>query len=133
MTQLSFDQFIDGLRSLVRPKSTAPYVRGSETSRAAAKQIEKHLSRIAAYVLAHIRSHIDLTCDEFEAITEMKHQTASARFRELADRCQVCGGWIESKKVRHRCSCRVPRPFIVRSGAKRPTRTGSNAWAWRAA
>jgi Fic family protein len=50
-----------------------------------------------------------LTCDEVEVLTGLKHQTASARIRELA----LLG--------------------VIQENGKRPTRSGRNAVIWRLA
>ena len=58
---------------------------GSETSREAAETIKPHINALALKVLTAIRgSQFGLTCDEAEAVLNMKHQTCSARFRELS-------------------------------------------------
>jgi len=64
----------------------APYAAGSDTSLAAAIEIDGHLDRLEAKVLAVIRDHDDrgLTCDEVEDLTGLSHQTASARIHALA-------------------------------------------------
>ena len=89
---------------------------GTETSRAAATAIKPRANAIARQILNCIQSMPGgLTCDQVEAILDLKHQTCSARFRDLS-------------------SCEPP--FIIKcqmpdgSYLKRPTRSGSNAFVW---
>ena len=84
---------------------TAPYVRGSDTSRDAAWSVEGRLGADAQRVYEAIEKSSDgMTCDEVEESLEMRHQTASARIKGLRD---------------------VGR--IIDSGRRRPTRSGRNA------
>ncbi len=68
------------------------HVRGSDTSEAAAGSLdESTLSRLRRKVHAFIAMRADgATCDEVEIALDLRHQTASARVREL-----VLGGFIE--------------------------------------
>lgn len=62
-----------------------PFVRGSDTSEAAAEEIKPSAGHLRGLVAAHISGRSDgATCDEVEAALGMRHQTASARIRELA-------------------------------------------------
>ena len=61
-----------------------PYVRGSDTSEAAALSIEPLAGSLRAIVLSTLRVGGAMTCDEIEVELAMRHQTASARIRELA-------------------------------------------------
>ena len=62
-----------------------PYVKGSETSRAAAASMVPFTSTIKERVFDCIASLVGgATCDEIEAALNLRHQTASARIRELA-------------------------------------------------
>ena len=90
-------------------RQTAPYVPESDTSYEAAKRIEPALGRLQAKVLTYLLTNDGkgLTCDEIEEASGLKHQTASARIRELAQK-----GLIED------------------SGDRRPTRSGRNAVVW---
>lgn len=85
----------------------------TDTSLAARDSIEEHLNRLETIVLQRIRQAGTggLTTDEIEAATQLSHQTASARVRDLA--------------AKH---CR-----IVDSGVRRPTRSGRKAIVWVAA
>lgn len=83
-----------------------PYVRGSDTSRAAAESMQRPAETIRADVLAHLIAVgvTGDTCDEIEAQLGYSHQTTSARIREL----------VLLGKVRD-------------SGARRKTRSGRAA------
>lgn len=82
------------------------FVRGSVTSQMAAASIRAALPRLQGEVLSVIRcaGERGLTTDEIEAVTGMKHQTASARVVEL-----------RRKKL------------IADSGVRRATRSGRGA------
>jgi hypothetical protein len=90
----------------------APYVRVSETSRAAATSIEPVSGTLRAIVLAFVRGRgtQGATCDEVEIALGMKHQTASARIRELA----------QAKLIRQ-------------ASERRATSSGRSAAVWRTA
>jgi hypothetical protein len=63
------------------------YVRGSDTSHDAADSLEESLlSRLRAQIFAliDVRGERGATCDEIEVALDLRHQTASARVRELA-------------------------------------------------
>ena len=85
---------------------TAPYVKGSETSKQAALSLEPRRGSLQYHVLACIRSRTDYgaTDDELETTLHLRHQTASARRREL-----------ELKGL------------VVRTQHRRKTRSGRNA------
>lgn len=61
------------------------FVAGSDTSADAAGSLdESTLSRLRRLVFSHVASQIDgATCDETEVALDLRHQTASARLREL--------------------------------------------------
>lgn len=63
----------------------APSVRGSDTSEAAADSMQDSLGDAQArvYQEVHRRRGRGRTCDEVEDQLRMRHQTASARIREL--------------------------------------------------
>lgn len=82
----------------IAPK--APFVRGSETSYEAALAISSKLGVLQRKVLDHvIASENGYTCEELERlIPNSKHQTISARLKELFDAklveyhyCEVTG------------------------------------------
>ena len=63
---------------------TAPH-NGTETSIDAAESIKPMANAMALQVLRSIQASTDgLTCDQVEVLLLMKHQTASARIRDLA-------------------------------------------------
>ena len=67
--------------------TTAPH-NGTDTSRDAAASIVDQVNGMCRDVLRAIREAEDgLTCDEVEQLLSMKHQTASARIRDLTS-CQ---------------------------------------------
>jgi hypothetical protein len=70
---------------------TAPYIKESATSKAAAKSIEPHLTELQTKVKLWIKDcgKRGATCDELEHYSGIRHQTLSARVREL-----VLRGWI---------------------------------------
>lgn len=90
-------------------EDTAPYVPGSETSQAAAEAIRPHLGAMAAKVYGYLRKAYKhgATDDEVEAALVMRHQTASARRREL-----------------------VLKGLVVDSGTRRATSSGRTATVW---
>jgi hypothetical protein len=87
----------------------APFETSSRTSREAAVLIAPHSATLRARVLTIIRNCGDqgATDDEIEVVTGLRHQTASARRREL-----VLGN------------------FIKDSGRTRPTRSNRQATVW---
>ena len=85
---------------------TAPHVPGSDTSRAAAQSMRPHLQGLQAEVYRRVEQAgpDGCTCDELEVAMQGKHQTISARVREL-----------------------VQAGHIVDSGHRRRTRSGRTA------
>jgi hypothetical protein len=66
------------------------YVAGCDTSYDAAKSIRSDLSALRRQVLATVQAAPNgITCEGLEAITGLKHQTASARLKELQDLGQI--------------------------------------------
>lgn len=86
-----------------------PFVVGVDTSEAAAKSMVGDASQLREFVyeVIHGAGAGGMTCDEVEVETSLRHQTASARIRELQQR----GRLIDS----HR---------------RRPTRSGRHAIVW---
>lgn len=84
-------------------KDGVPYVQGSDTSHEAAESIADRAASMRAQVADEIRRSgiYGATCDEIEIALGMKHQTASARIKDLKDRGAVRD-----------------------SGVRRPTRSG---------
>lgn len=80
-----------------RPGFRLPSVRpasemhaGTPTSKAAAEKADKHAASKRAVVLqAIVASQDGLTDREIEAVTGFRHETASARRRQLAQECLV--------------------------------------------
>jgi hypothetical protein len=93
--------------------SFPPFVRGSDTSLEAAESVADITGRMRRLVYSLIWSRCQsdpprgATCDEVEAIANMRHQTASARINELAH-----------------------QKAIHDSGSRRRTRSGRNAAVW---
>ena len=66
------------------------YVAGCDTSYEAAKSLRSDLSALRQRVLSTVQAAPQgITCERLEAITGLKHQTASARLKELQDLGQV--------------------------------------------
>lgn len=85
-----------------------PFVRGSDTSADAASSMLARAPALRARILALIISApAGHTCDEIEQLTQLRHQTASARIREL-----------------------VLKDQLRDSGARRVTRSGRQAVVW---
>jgi hypothetical protein len=85
---------------------TPPHVKGSDTSRAAAESVAFDAKHLRAVVFNHIlgSGSVGMTCDRVEEIMDGRHQTISARIRELRNEGR-----------------------IVDSGQRRPTRSGRQA------
>lgn len=93
---------------------TAPYVRGSDTSERAAKQIAPALGFLQQKVLDVLLSEPKgLLCEEVERKADLSHQTCSARIRELCQRGYIedCG---ERRVTSSGRSARVYRSREVR-------------------
>lgn len=60
-----------------------PYEKSSQTSKEAALSIQNDAKSLRSKIFNLIAQRGGLTCDEVEEITGMRHQTASARIREL--------------------------------------------------
>jgi DNA-binding Lrp family transcriptional regulator len=91
--------------------SWVPYVKGSDTSRAAAESMVPHVSAIEASVLAFVKraGRMGTTCDEIEDRMKLAHQTASARIKGLADK-----GLIRDSGARRKTrSGRAARVYVV--------------------
>ena len=83
-----------------------PFASGSDTSEAAALSVKESAPSIRGKVLVKIvtAGEFGKTCDEIESIMDLRHQTASARIREL-----------------------VLQGLIKDSGRRRTTRSGRGA------
>jgi len=98
--RLSFDMQDDQFSLFNYP--TAPH-NGTDTSREAAASIVDQVNGLCRDVLCVIRrAQNGLTCDEVEELLGMKHQTASARIRDLTS-CQpaLLEQRIDSKTGKH--------------------------------
>lgn len=89
-------------------KGAPPFVAGSDTSEDAAESMKSSAASLRAKILREITKQPS-TCDEIEVTLKMRHQTASARIRELA----IAGR-------------------IVDSNIKRRTRSKRKAIVWEA-
>lgn len=87
----------------------APGYVDRDTSFEAAIRIEPTAGSLRFLILNHIRRTAAATCDEIEVDLELRHQTASARVRELF----LLG-------------------FVVDTGERRRTRSGRRAIIWAA-
>ncbi|HUT56646.1 MAG TPA: hypothetical protein VNA25_02100 [Phycisphaerae bacterium] len=84
-----------------------PAVKGSETSEAAAEDAAGGAKSIRRMIYEFLTRVGGATDDEIEEMFTLRHQTASARRREL-----------------------VLRGLVRDSGHQKPTRSGSNATIW---
>jgi predicted transcriptional regulator len=73
-----------------------PHVAGSDTSEDAAHQMRASAASLRAKVLRVLTERGPSTCDEVEVALNMRHQTASARIRELA----IAGRIVDSNVKR---------------------------------
>lgn len=88
-----------------------PFVRGSDTSRAAAKSIEGivgRLNRLILHAVADSREH-GMTCDEAEVTLNLRHQTCSSRITHL----QQTGAIVDSGRRRLTRSRRKARVYVI--------------------
>lgn len=88
---------------------------GRDTSNEAAESIAHDASRLRRLVWTTIHAHVGLTCDEVEVITNLRHQTASARIYELHTR----GRLIDSGYRRRTRSKRLAIVWIPPKSLKR--------------
>lgn len=97
---------------------TPPHV-GTDTSLEAAKSIRGDTSRLRSIVLRAIRARgpRGATCDEIETELNMRHQTASARIRELV----LAGHVVDSQQQR---KTRSNRNAVVYLALISPTTSG---------
>jgi predicted transcriptional regulator len=87
---------------------TPPHVADCSTSHAAAVNIKSKTKAIRISILEMIKSRsTGMTCDEVEIALGLRHQTASARIREL-----------------------VQLGELTNSGQQRPTSSGRKAIVW---
>lgn len=90
---------------------SVPRVSGSRTSAEAADSMAEHVNGIAAVVLSAIRQSgvRGMTCDQLEMELGLRHQTASARVRELFLR-----NAITSTSIRKTRSGRSAQVWVAR-------------------
>jgi hypothetical protein len=90
-----------------------PFEAGIDTSEAAAESIAESVTALRRKVLNAVKAaHDGVTCDQVEARLNMRHQTASARIRELS-----LLGLIEISVVRRKTrSGRYARVYFVSAG-----------------
>ena len=76
----------------------SPYVKGSSTSKAAAESVQSSASSLRLWIRLYIERQEGrgATCDEIEVALGLRHQTASARIRELVQK----GNLMDSGKIR---------------------------------
>jgi len=76
-------------------QGSPPFVATSETSREAASSVKETAGAIRSKVYRHFLAQgvFGATCDEVEVALELRHQTASARCREL-----VLQGLLEKRQ-----------------------------------
>ena len=76
----------------------SPYVKGSSTSKAAAESVQSSASSLRLWIRLYIEGQEGrgATCDEIEVALGLRHQTASARIRELVQK----GNLMDSGKIR---------------------------------
>lgn len=98
---------------------TAPYIKGSATSEAAAKSMEQSLSTLQKKLLVLVTESgkRGMTCDELEHRTNIRHQTLSARVRELYLRGRI----YRTKRTRTTRSGRQAVVYRTRRKTKPPT------------
>lgn len=101
------------------------YVKDSETSKAGAARTEPSAMAMRGTVEQYIRERGGATCDEVEVALGMRHQTASARIRELvlAERLIDTG---DTRKTRSGSLARV-----YRAGKKEKQMTDFPSQYWR--
>lgn len=86
----------------------APYVKGSDTSQAAAESVEDTAVSLCTLILKYIKYSADgMTCSDVEEQLLLRHQTASARLWDLRR-----------------------RGHIVDSGKRRPSSSGRASTVW---
>lgn len=97
-------------KDLFDSDSLPPFVRGSDTSESAAESMAEHAPTLRLLVFKCIADQVHgATCDEVEVALRLRHQTVSARIRELARDLK-----------------------IMDTGYRRQTRSGRHAVVWKA-
>ncbi|MDP6942733.1 MAG: hypothetical protein QF464_01175 [Myxococcota bacterium] len=111
-------------------RTRLPYVKGSDTSEAAAESMEPHAPTLRHRVFRYILEQGDLgaTDSQIEIALQLRHQTASARRREL----ELMGAVVRTGQVRKTASGRnagvyvaVPGVNIDRPRGRKPKPDGA--------
>jgi hypothetical protein len=94
---------------------TPPHVRGSDTSREAAESVGEGARQLRAVVFSRILSsgEVGMTCDQVEEAMNGRHQTISARIRELVNEGRI----IDTGERRLTRSKRSARVYIATCNA----------------
>ncbi|MCK1671065.1 hypothetical protein [Bradyrhizobium sp. 150] len=87
------------------------FVSGSDTSEAAAASMDRSAGTLRAMIWkrAFEAGQSGVTCDEIEVHFDMRHQTASARIREL----DLSGDLIKTERKRQTRSGRLALVYIA--------------------
>lgn len=95
---------------------------GTDTSKAAAESMEPHLGRLQQLIHDYYDSRrwYGATCDEAEAALEMRHQTCSARVKELRDK----GLLVDSGERRKTRSHRSAAVYVLKQYAPKKDTCG---------
>jgi hypothetical protein len=92
------------------------YVQDSDTSRAAADSLsDRELSKQKLAIVGYIDRNAEhgATCDEIEVAFDLRHQTASARIRELS----LSGVLVDTGRRRTTRSGRLARVYVIAEAA----------------
>lgn len=112
--QMSFDEAIAAFAPEIEYPlydGHPPSEHGSDTSKDAATEIETTVGRLQFAVLNYVvgRGPRGATCDEVEYALGLRHQTASARLRELEQLKRV----VKADEKRRTRSGRFARVYVV--------------------
>jgi len=104
-----------------------PFVAGVDTSEAAAQSVAGDAGQLREFIFDVIKGSGGggMTCDEVEVDTGMRHQTASARIRELQQRARV----VDSSRRRPTRSGRLAIVWVVLPPEEKPASTSSETGA----
>ncbi len=110
--------------------SDPPFVRGSETSEAAAASMKPRAAAIRERVYGVIvgAGAAGATCDEVEELLGLRHQTASARVRELVLAGRIVKAqWVTTAGNAARANPHLATSTRVLEDCRRRTRSGRTA------
>jgi DNA polymerase len=98
-----------------------PFVAGVDTSEAASQSIASDSGQLREFIFDLIKGSGGggMTCDEVEVETSMRHQTASARIRELQQRGRI----VDSSRRRPTRSTRLAIVWVATEPETQPTVT----------